>query len=183
MKLPRAVTTFRQGNMLRAVEEALPTGFANFIKATTRYAPEGARTKDNMVILDDFTTGEIAGQAFGFAPMRLVKRQELIAERKFVERRISKEKTDLLNAYSRAYFQGDAEVLQKVREKMVAFNKRHEKLFPEVVIRERTLQNSIKARKRTRKDRTHNGVRFSPFMKEYIDAQEKIEEKLLYPSK
>ena len=167
-KMSRAGVSAYDRDYMRAVEQAMPTGFANIIKATGRYRTEGARTRDNQIILDDITNGELAAQLFGFAPMRLVRIQELTGERKYLERTIVKKRSDLTGAYNNAYFNNDMDKLDRITDKIIKFNKQHKRDFPNYQITTGTLKRSTKAQKRIRKKYSHNGVRVDPAFQDFL---------------
>ncbi len=167
-KMGRAGVSAYDRDYMRAVEQAMPTGFANIIKATGRYRTEGARTKDNQIILDDITNGELAAQLFGFSPMRLVRIQELTGERKYIERTIVKKRNDLTGAYNNAYFNNDMDKLDRITNKIIKFNKQHKRDFPNYQITTGTLKRSTKAQKRIRKKYSHNGVRVDPAFQDFL---------------
>ena len=173
-KMVRAGIKVGDKEYLRAVEGALPTGFANVIKALGRYETEGARTRDNMIIRDDITGGELAAQLFGFSPMKIVRTQEDIGERKYVERKIDKKRQDLINDYKMGYFHGDKERMIRARRNMMKFNKRHKKNFPGYRILEGTLVRSITAAKAIRRTGTVDGVPISRDMRKYRKNQDRL---------
>ena len=159
---------------MRAAEEALPTGFGNVIKALGRYEEEGARNLDNMVIRDDLTSGELAAQLFGFSPMKVVRTQEDIGERKYIEKKIFKKRQKLINAYFLAYYNGDIEGQLEARREMEIFNKRHEKMFYGFRITEGNLDSSQRTRDRIRTSGSADGVPFNKNMREFINAQDQL---------
>jgi hypothetical protein len=172
-KMIRATEKTKEGRYLRAVEEALPTGFANVIKALGRYETEGARTKDNMIIRDDLTSGEIAAQLLGFSPMKVVRTQEDIGERKYIEKKIANKRQDLIDEYKRGYFHGDKEAMADARKAMMKFNKRHQKNFSGYRITNGTLHKSIVTAKSIRRTGTADGVPIDKNMRPFIDLQDR----------
>jgi len=168
-KIARAGKDLSKGNYLRGVEQALPTGFANVIKALGRYETEGVRTRDGLIIRDDLTGGELAGQLFGFSPMKVVRTQEDIGERKYIERTISNKRQELLNKYKLGYFVGDKEALVNARRDIIKFNTRHRKKFPGYQILEGTLDRSISSADKIRRTGVADGVRISPAMQPFMN--------------
>ncbi|MAK41327.1 MAG: hypothetical protein CL997_01385 [Euryarchaeota archaeon] len=178
LKMGRAAASAYDRDYMRAVEQAMPTGFANIIKATGRYRTEGARTRDNQIILDDITNGELAAQLFGFAPMRLVRIQELTGERKYIERTIVKKRNDLTSAYSDAYFNNDKDKMARLITKMAKFNRQHKRDFPDYQITKGTLKRSRIAKERIRDKYSHNGVRVDPAFQDFLIELERTEREL-----
>ena len=173
-KLGRAGGKAVEGDYVRAAEEALPTGFGNVIKALGRYESEGVRNRDNMVIRDDLTSGELSAQLFGFTPMKVVRTQEEIGNRKYVGRVISKKRQDLINNYMSAYYNNDPEKMVRFRKKMATFNKRHEKMFYGYRITEGNLRNSKRARDKIRSSGSADGVPLSGNLRPYLDYTDEL---------
>ena len=168
----KAVTAYTgNGDYTRAVEEALPSGLGNIIKALGRYESEGVRDKSNMIIRDDLTSGELAAQLFGFTPMKIVRIQEDIGERKYIQRRIEQRRGDLIKAYMTAYFHEDMDTMLLFRRKMVAFNNTHSK-FPGYRITEGNISRSKRSREAIRKTGMADGVKIPKAMRPILDRQD-----------
>ena len=140
-----AVDLLNQGHYGRALETASPAFARNFLKAN-RFADEGALSLSGDELIPDFSAGEIAGQALGFSPERLAQRQKSNIEMKEAEQKILKKHQRLMNAYFMAFDTNDADMQERVFNKIMRFNSAN----PGSAITARALRESIKRRYKQR---------------------------------
>jgi len=158
----RGVVDLSEGRIERGIEKMLPAGISNFIKASPmgRVYREGYTTQRGDPIYDDVTTGELAGQLFGFAPIEYTRRIEENLNVKRIDTKIRKRRSKILKRlYIGLSTQNRAEQMAAKRD-IAEFNKRH----PLFRISATSVSRSMKAHQRTSAT-MHNGVQLSPQMR------------------
>ena len=140
-----SVDLLNQGHLERAVETALPAFARNFLKAN-RLGNEGAISLSGDELIPDFSASELAGQALGFSPERLAQKQKANIEMKGAEQEIIKKHQDLLNAYFMAFDTADADMQERILNKILKFNNAN----PGSSITAKSLRESIKRRYKQR---------------------------------
>ena len=140
-----SVDLLNQGHLERAVETALPAFARNFLKAN-RLGNEGAISLSGDELIPDFSAAELAGQALGFSPERLAQKQKANIEMKGAEQEIIKKHQDLLNAYFMAFDTADADMQERILNKILKFNNAN----PGSSITAKSLRESIKRRYKQR---------------------------------
>jgi hypothetical protein len=119
---PEAVKRFNDGHTERAVEALMPAGIKN-VMVGTRYMVEGqALTLKGNTLVEDISAREALSQMLGFSPERVAQKQQAAFQTKNANETIMNRRTDLLNAFFIAVDTGDANMMAKVIDKMVAFS-------------------------------------------------------------
>lgn len=140
-----SVDLLNQGHLERAVETVLPAFARNFLK-TNRLGTEGATSLSGDELIPNFSVTELAGQALGFSPERLAQKQKANIEMKGAEQEILKKHQDLLNAYFMAFDTADADMQERILNKIIKFNGAN----PGAAIKPSALRESIKRRYKQR---------------------------------
>ena len=137
-KMVRGVGDIQDGNVMRGVEQILPSAFGNVLKAY-RFGTEGALTRRGDPIMQEFTPQSVLAQALGFSPAEYTKVQETVGKEKEKERARLDAKAKLLNKYYLALREGDSDGVQEVLGKMREFNERN----PQLAITGEALRRSM----------------------------------------
>jgi hypothetical protein len=140
-----AVKRYNDGNTYRAFEAISPAVLKNLLVGS-RIASEGALTMKGDTLLDDITAKEAFIQMLGFAPERLAQRQAANIEAKAMEVSIDNRRQDLLNFLAMAYDADDSDAVDKILDKISAFND----AYPEKAIKMSTIRNSLDKRAKVR---------------------------------
>lgn len=158
----RGVKYLSEGEVERGIENMLPAGIANFIKASPmgRVYREGFTTQRGDPIYDDVTTGDLAGQLFGFAPLEYIRRIEENQNAKGIDDTIKRRRSKLLKKLYVSIRIRNASEQVDARKEIAKFNRRH----PRYAINYTSIKRSIKAHQRTSAT-MHNGVVLSPQMR------------------
>ena len=158
----RGVESLLEGDIEKGIESMLPAGIANFYKASPigRVYRDGFETKRGDPIYDDVTSGELAGQLFGFAPLEYTRRIEENMNAKNVEGAIKRKKSKILKRLYVSMRSNNSSDRVAALADMRKFNKRH----PRYAILPETVERSMKAHQRTSAT-MHNGVVLSPAAK------------------
>lgn len=143
---PEAVKRFNDGHTERAVEALMPAGIKN-VMVGTRYMVEGqALTLKGNTLVEDISAREALSQMLGFSPERVAQKQQAAFATKNANETIMNRRTDLLNAFFIAVDTGDANMMAKVIDKMIAFSQTN----PGVAIDPDKLVDSIEKRYKDR---------------------------------
>jgi hypothetical protein len=158
----RGINYLSEGEIERGIENMLPAGISNFMKASPvgRVYREGYSTQRGDPIYDDVTTGELASQMFGFAPLEYIRRIEENQNAKGVDDTIKRRRSKLLKRLYISMRTSNASDRADARKEIIKFNKRH----PRYAINYTSIKRSIKAHQRTSAT-MHNGVVLSPQMR------------------
>lgn len=148
-----AAMSGEQGDMVRGIENMVPASVRNFIKAG-RYMYEGGdiQTRRKDVITGDLGASDLLGQALGFAPTKATLQQDLNQLKVRLSNAVSKRRSSLSTRYYIALREGDIEGAREVMEDIRAFNAEIRERFPEAVIDNEYLKNSLAGHKRTTKN-------------------------------
>lgn len=169
-RLYRAAEYFGKGNFERGTENLLPAAFSNVLKAG-RYATDGARTTKGDVIADDFGFGSIVGQAIGFSPAELARKQSFITYSKYRENLAQEERGNLLDQAYVAWRFGDYEEYSEILEDIRDFNEEVDNVHVIDLGKNGTLDRSFRSRQAGQKDRVL-GIRFKDAEKRRAEAEE-----------
>jgi hypothetical protein len=140
-----AVKRFNDGNTYRAFEAVSPAVLKNLLVGS-RIASEGALTMKGDTLLDDISGKEAFIQMLGFSPERLAQRQAANIEAKAMEVSIDNRRQDLLNFLAMAYDADDDAAVEKILDKISAFNN----TYPEKAILASTISSSMQKRAKVR---------------------------------
>jgi hypothetical protein len=144
-----AVKQFNDGHLYRSMETASPAFAKNVFKGirlSDTFGEGKATTIRGNVLIDDLGIGEVASQAIGFSPERLAQKQKANIEMKTAEQNILQRRQSLLNAYFMAFDNQDSDMMERVSEKILRFNKSN----PTVGIKGDNLSRSIRDKYRQR---------------------------------
>jgi hypothetical protein len=158
----RGVGLINEGNVERGVEQILPSAMASVLKSI-RFAQEGALTMRGDPVTQEFGTGQLIGQVFGFTPAEYTRQLEINSAMKKIDRAANEEKTKLLRQYYIALRMGDQDGVQSTAEKMQKFNARH----PSNAITTDTIANSLAQHMKTTQEMV-SGVLYSKKMRPEI---------------
>jgi hypothetical protein len=145
----QALQQVNDGYLWRGMETATPAVIKNALKGirlSDTFGEGKATTLKGNVLVDDLGIGEVASQAIGFAPERLAQKQKANIEMKTAEQDILQKRQSLMNAYFMAFDNQDADMLTRVSEKIMRFNKSN----PAVGIRGSNLSRSVRDKYRQR---------------------------------
>lgn len=145
----QALQQVNDGYLWRGMETASPAFVKNALKGvrlSDTFGEGKATTLKGNVLVDDLGIGEVASQAIGFAPERLAQKQKANIEMKTAEQDILQKRQSLMNAYFMAFDNQDADMLTRVSEKIMRFNKSN----PAVGIRGSNLSRSVRDKYRQR---------------------------------
>lgn len=126
-KMVRGVTDIQDGNVMRGMEQILPSAFGNMLKAY-RFGTEGALTRRGDPIMQEFTPQSVIAQAFGFSSADYTKVQETVGKEKEKERSRLDARAKLTTKYYVALREGDYAEVQDIIEKMKEYNAKNPKL-------------------------------------------------------
>lgn len=162
----RGVQDVGEGNLVRGVEQMVPTAVANAIKGTFRYPSEdGVLTRRGDPIYSDISSGELLAQAMGFAPTEYTFRQEQNAAAKGLDIAANRRRSRILKKYYVAMRMGDFDGANEAMEEMFAFNRRH----PTAAITPATIDRSIQQHMKTSAE-MYNGISISASMRAAITS-------------
>ena len=158
-----------EGEIERGIENMLPAGISNFIKASPmgRVYREGYSTQRGDPIYDDVTTGELAGQMFGFAPVNYIRKIEENLNVKGIDTKVRSRRSKLLKKLYIGLRTNNLADQRDVREEIAEFNKRH----PLYRIDAGAVKRSMRAHQRT-SALMHNGVQLSPAMQTILRLEQ-----------
>ena len=115
LNLSKGALTMAEGDLMRGIEEMMPKAIKDPLKAF-RYEREGIVDKSRITLVDNTTVPEEVAQALGFSPARGMEAYEGKAAIKEAETKLNQRRKELLNRYSRAREDGDADAVSDVRE-------------------------------------------------------------------
>lgn len=157
-----------EGDMVRGIENMTPAAVRNFVKAG-RYLSEGGaiNTRRSDVITGDLGANDIIGQAFGFKPAEASLQQDLNQLKVKISKKVSERRSSLSRAYYIAMRAGDIEGVQEIREKIAAFNEEMQAKYPQAIIDNEFLENSLKSHQRTT-ETMDNGISTNPIVRDAL---------------
>lgn len=171
LRAERGIKMINDGEVSRGIEQMLPAAFGNGLKAL-RYATEGATTVRGDPIMDEVSTWNVAGQAFGFAPAEYTRQLEINANEKGKDKATTEARTKLLRKFYTATRLGDSSEAQDVMEDIVKFNSKH----PTIAITGSTIRDSMKKHAQTsmmmQKGVVYNKKRYSEVMQSLSEFNE-----------
>jgi hypothetical protein len=117
-----ALKRFNDGHTERALEVMMPAAIKNALVGT-RYLTEGrAITLKGNEVDADIPAASAIAQMLGFSPEDTAQKQKASIEMKNVNEKIVNRRTDLLNAFFMSVDTADADMLERVIEKIIRFN-------------------------------------------------------------
>lgn len=120
----RGAQLIMSGETERGLEQLAPAAFGNLMKGG-RYMTEGAQTRRGDPLTEDIGAGHALAQVFGFSPANYVQQLEINAIEKNTERRVTKQKSDLLQKYYVAMRNGDSDDASVQLDKLIKLGERH----------------------------------------------------------
>lgn len=152
LNLSKGALTMAEGDLMRGIEEMMPKAIKDQLKAF-RYEREGIVDKSRITLVDNTTVPEEVAQALGFSPARGMEAYEGKAAIKEAETKLNQRRKELLNRYSRAREDGDADAVSDVREMISRWNRTN----PTMAITGDTLLKSMQNRAK-RQAEAENGA-------------------------
>lgn len=172
----RGYDKMKTGQVYRGIEAMAPAFIRNPMKAG-RYATEGVLTARGDPIIEDITTADVIGQAFGFAPQRLSSQYKINNQIKDIEQAILRRRNSLMDEYARAVKEKDTDTLQELREEIAQFNEANP--AKGLAIRPDSLRRSLRKRESISRE-TEKGIFIAkgvrPRLQQYKDVTEEPEE-------
>jgi hypothetical protein len=156
----RGYESFAEGNIRDGLKKMLPAFFRAGVNAYYNET-EGVKNRrgDTLIPKEDISAAENVRDALGFRAPKLARIQQYYISRAKREDAIKNERTGILNAFERAYLNGDIKSREDfdkfVKDEVVPFNRTYPD--PEFLITEDTISKSIKRRAAIR-GRTVEGV-------------------------
>jgi hypothetical protein len=159
-----------EGDMVRGIENMVPAAFRNFIKAG-RYIYDGGdiETRRKDIITGDLGSSDLLGQALGFTPTKATLAQDLNQLTVRISNAVVEKRSRLSKLYYIAMRVGDMEGAREAMEDIRAFNKDIAQRFPEAVIDEEFIKDSLKSHERTSKEMS-SGVTLNPVVREELEV-------------
>ena len=153
------------GEVVRGIENMVPAWVRNFIKSG-RYASEGGiDTRRNDVVVGDLGTSDLLGQALGFAPTKATLQQDINQLKVRIGNAVSKKRSELSKLYYIALREGDMQGVQDALEEIQAFNEGVAERFPQAVIDQEFLKNSLRSHQRT-SEQMQGGISINPAVRD-----------------
>lgn len=149
----RGFDDFSNGHVVRGLEEFTPAPIRNMIKGT-RYAIDGAQTKDGLPLVDDVSAYNSVMQVLGFAPADLAVSQSQLGATYQIGEKLKNRRVALLTKFYAARKADNPEAMQDALESIAKFNDAN----PSYGITGDTLLKSFRERER-RAAEAVNGVR------------------------
>ena len=117
----RAAKLLGEGQSYRALETVTPSFVRSPLKAF-RFATEGAKTTNGAPIVDDVNAYSAFMQIFGFSNAELTEAYARASSMKTAEQKIQARRTALLDLHFLAKSNGDFEMMDELRDKILAYN-------------------------------------------------------------
>ena len=153
------------GEMVRGIENMVPAWVRNFIKSG-RYASEGGiDTRRNDVVVGDLGTSDLLGQALGFAPTKATLQQDINQLKVRISKKVADKRSELSKLYYIALREGDMQGVQDVLMDIQAFNEGVVERFPQAVIDQEFLKNSLRSHQRT-SEQMQGGISVNPAVRD-----------------
>lgn len=111
-------------DMLRAIEAAMPK-FARDAIRFIRYVEDGATTRSGAPIIEQFSPAELAGQLFGFSPVRLSEQYDENGRLKRREQEVLGYRSKLSRRYAKSILEKDLKQTAEVLTEIKDFNKKY----------------------------------------------------------
>lgn len=124
-QIPKAIDKLNQGKVLEGMEQMMP-GFVRPTLTAYRYSEQGATTPTGAVIkgAEEFTTGELIGQAMGFSTEGLVGMRETLFKAEALKAQVKNDKKKLLDRLGLETARG-GDNLNTVFKKIEEFNRKN----------------------------------------------------------
>jgi hypothetical protein len=142
----RAAKLFGEGHTERAIETVVPVFVKNPMKAF-RMATEGATNKDGVKVIDEVGPMSSFLQIWGFTNAELAEAYTRANSMKQAEKEILNRKTSLVNLHYLAKSNGDQEMLMKIKEDIVDFNKSFPGSITPETLRRSEAQHQVRLQK------------------------------------
>jgi hypothetical protein len=142
----RAAKLFSEGHTERAIETVVPVFVKNPMKAF-RMATEGATNKDGVKVIDEVGPMSSFLQIWGFTNAELAEAYTRANSMKQAEKEILNRKTSLVNLHYLARSNGDQEMLMKIKEDIVDFNKSFPGSITPETLRRSEAQHQVRLQK------------------------------------
>ena len=153
------------GEMVRGIENMVPAWVRNFIKSG-RYASEGGiDTRRNDVVVGDLGASDLLGQALGFAPTKATLQQDINQLKVRISKKVADKRSQLSKLYYIALREGDMQGVQDALEEIQAFNEGVAERFPQAVIDQEFLKNSLRSHQRT-SEQMQGGISVNPAVRD-----------------
>ena len=132
-----------QGDYQKAVEKFAPAFVRNFALAG-KFSQEGAKDfrGAELIAREDYSTGQMIGQAIGFRSDELANMQNLGFKLSAIEQRINFDRSEILNIADRVFRKGDQDGIDKIMQRLMQFNQK----YPAYAITAENLLSSLKNR-------------------------------------
>ena len=156
MQTERGYNYINEGQIYKGVETMLPASLRNIAKTARIADAGGIATKRDDFILEDLHAGELAGQFFGFMPVRYSFELQKTAQKKQITKALSKQTKKLTSRYYLAIKNADMSALISVMEDIDKFNKRNPKAFIDSDTLKRSLRGSFQTTARMQAGATYS---------------------------
>jgi hypothetical protein len=143
MNWQRGFGLLADGEIWRGTEALLPAAARNALKAT-RYATEGALTKNGIPIDDDINAWNTTMQIFGFAPADLATTQARTGAEYQTSQKLRQRRTALLTQLYAGVSSGNGDAVDEAFNSIAAFNDAN----PDIMIDFDTIERSFRERDR-----------------------------------
>lgn len=163
-----------EGDMVRGIENMVPAAVRNFIKAG-RYIYDGGdiETRRKDIITGDLGSSDLLGQALGFTPTKATLAQDLNQLTLRISNAVVEKRSRLSKLYYIAMRVGDIDGAREAMEDIRAFNKDIAQRFPEAVIDEEFIKDSLKGHERQSKEMS-TGVSLNPVVREELEVMKSM---------
>lgn len=149
----RGFNDFSEGYFVRGLEEFTPAPIRNMIKGT-RYAVDGALTKDGLPLVDDVNAYNSVMQILGFSPADLAVAQSQLGASYQVGEKLKNRRVALLTKIYAARSADNPEAMQDAIDSIAKFNDAN----PQYAITGDSVGRSFRERERRAREAIH-GVR------------------------
>jgi hypothetical protein len=157
----RGLEQINNGEAYKGFESMIPAATRNLLKGF-RFATEGARNSDGVLISDDIEAYGALMQTFGFAPAELAEARARAGSMKEKERKIMERRSSLIERAAAARRDGDFSGYLEIQDSIAKFNYRN----PEKNVRidPSTIDRSIASRLKKEKTAV-DGVYITPALR------------------
>jgi hypothetical protein len=156
LQTERGINYINEGYVYKGVETMLPASLRNMAKAARIADAGGIATKREDFIIEDLHAGELAGQFFGFMPVRYSFELQKNAQKKQITKALTKQTKNLTGRYYLAIKNADMSALISVMEDIDKFNKRNPKAFIDSDTLKRSLRGSFQTTARMQAGATYS---------------------------
>jgi hypothetical protein len=156
LQTERGINYINEGYVYKGVETMLPASLRNMAKAARIADAGGIATKREDFIIEDLHAGELAGQFFGFMPVRYSFELQKNAQKKQITKALTKQTKNLTGRYYLAIKNADMSALISVMEDIDKFNKRNPKAFIDSDTLKRSLRGSFQTTARMQAGTTYS---------------------------